>query len=420
MKRHVLLAAAAAFLSAACASSVQTTSGADYLARYNTAPGAYGTALDGEIREIAAIEPDLRFPARIGLARIEAGRLSTIPEGEGEAWAALAEELDGQYGEFVPVSPLIAAMVAPATDKPRYQYTPSDTIAEIRRGAARQHLDYVLAYEVSSNHRSKGNALAFADLTVIGMFVLPGRSLQAEAAASGILIDVRSGYPYATLTAFADKKGLSRTINAWDVRQELVKDASAKAVLELAGELKTSLGQLAEAAAPAASGFETALRPLCGKAFEGRIVTSDAADEDWRAQRIVMHVRSCEAGALQVPLHVGDNRSRTWLLTQAANGWELRHDHRHEDGSEDALTQYGGYASTPVDALRQEFPADRFTKDLFDRENIPVSKANVWAVEYDPDTHIFAYELRRPQRFLRIEFDTTKPVETPPTPWGWE
>lgn len=249
MKFRMIAAGAALLLAAACASSVQTTSGADYLARYDgsytVAASMMGSEVDAQVREIAAIEPDIRFPARIGLARIERGRLTAIPEREGEAWAAFTENLNGLYGEFVPVSPLIAAMVSPESDKPRYQYTAGDTIAEIRRGAARQHLDYVLAYEVSTSNRSRGSALSFADLTVIGMFVLPGRSVQAEAAASGILIDVRNGYPYATLTAFADKKGLSRTINSWEVREDMMKDASAKAVLELAGELRGALEQLA-------------------------------------------------------------------------------------------------------------------------------------------------------------------------------
>ena len=176
------------------------------------------------------------------------------------------------------------------------------------------------------------------------------------------------------------------------------------------------------ASAPAAqtpSAFEAALAPLCGKAFEGRIVTTDAADDDWRAQMVVMHVRTCDARFITIPLHVGEDHSRTWVLMQVGNEWELRHDHRHEDGSEDVLTQYGGFAATPRDALRQEFPADQATKDLFDRENIPVSKSNVWAVEIDASSSLFAYELRRPNRFLRVEFDTSKPVAAPPTPWGW-
>ncbi|MBY9066191.1 hypothetical protein K1X12_04730 [Hyphomonas sp. WL0036] len=250
MRLQNLAAGLALLMASACASQVQTTSGTEYLARYDGAYSALAggsSEVDSQVREIAAVEPDIRFPARIGLARIEGGQLVSIPAREAEAWAALTENLDGLYGEFVPVSPLIAAMVAPEGTKPRYEYTASDTMADIRRGAARQHLDYVLAYEVSTSNRAKGSALSFADLTIIGMFVLPGRSVQAEAAASGILIDVRNGYPYATMTAFADKKGLSRTINTWRVKRDLMRNASAKAVLELAGELRGSLEKLAVA-----------------------------------------------------------------------------------------------------------------------------------------------------------------------------
>jgi len=48
-------------------------------------------------------------------------------------------------------------------------------IDHIRRGAARQHLDYVIAYEVTDKTKSDGNALRLADLTVLGLFVLPSR-----------------------------------------------------------------------------------------------------------------------------------------------------------------------------------------------------------------------------------------------------
>lgn len=174
----------------------------------------------------------------------------------------------------------------------------------------------------------------------------------------------------------------------------------------------------APGAAPASS-FEAALQPLCGQAFEGRIVTTDAQDDDWRAQRIVMHLRRCAPGAYDAPLHLGEDRSRTWLLRRVGERWELRHDHRHQDGAPDVLTMYGGLAVTPADSLVQDFPADAATQALFDRENIPVSKANVWTVEVDPDARIFAYQLKRPNRVLRIEFDTSRPVAPPPAPWGW-
>jgi hypothetical protein len=72
------------------------------------------------------------------------------------------------------------------------------------------------------------------------------------------------------------------------------------------------------------------------------------------------------------------------------------------------LSQYGGDTASSGSGTRQEFPADAFSKDLFEREGLPASMANVWAMEAT-DT-LFAYELSRPQRLFRVEFDVTKPV----------
>jgi hypothetical protein len=163
--------------------------------------------------------------------------------------------------------------------------------------------------------------------------------------------------------------------------------------------------------------FFARLSKLCGKAFEGRVVTNDPADADMAGRRLVMHVRECTSDSIRIPFHVGENRSRTWIVTRKARGLRLKHDHRHEDGSEDKLTQYGGDSAGPGSMTRQEFPADQFSKDLFVRESIPQSVANVWAMEVEPG-RLFAYELRRPRRFFRTEFDLARPVPPPPPPWG--
>jgi hypothetical protein len=181
-----------------------------------------------------------------------------------------------------------------------------------------------------------------------------------------------------------------------------------------------SIGLAACASAPARSPqdqFFANLSALCGNAYEGRVVTTDAADADFASQRLVMHVRECSADEIRVPFHVGENRSRTWVITRTAAGLRLKHDHRHEDGSEDALTQYGGDTVSEGSGARQEFPADEFSKTLFRANNIPVSIDNVWAVDVHPGA-TYAYELRRPNRHLRVEFDLTRPVPAPPPPWG--
>jgi len=166
--------------------------------------------------------------------------------------------------------------------------------------------------------------------------------------------------------------------------------------------------------------FLSQLKPHCGNAYGGKITSQDRADDEWRKENIIMHLRDCREDNIKIALHVGENRSRTWILRyEDGDKLALRHDHRHEDGAPDALTYYGGFAKD-ISETRITFPADQSTKDLFDRENIPVSKDNIWAMDISPNRDVFSYEMRRPNRDFRIEFDTSRTVDTPPTPWGWE
>lgn len=166
--------------------------------------------------------------------------------------------------------------------------------------------------------------------------------------------------------------------------------------------------------AAAQIGFWTALSSLCGQAFEGRVVQGSPADSSFERSRLVMHLRECGEDEIRIPFHVGDDRSRTWVLTRTEDGLRLKHDHRHEDGTPEELTQYGGDAAPGGTAEWQEFPADQFTADL-----LPVAATNVWTIEVIPDT-IFAYALRREgtDRRFRVEFDLSRPVAAPPAPWG--
>ena len=163
--------------------------------------------------------------------------------------------------------------------------------------------------------------------------------------------------------------------------------------------------------------FWANLRALCGQAFEGEIVASAPAgvDDDFAGRRMVMHVRECEDDVIRIPFHVGENRSRTWILTRTADGLRLKHDHRHEDGSPDEITMYGGDTAGPGTATVQEFPADRPTAAM-----LPAASTNVWTIELEPGL-TYAYALRREgtERRFRAVFDLTRPVDPPPAPWGW-
>ncbi len=173
-----------------------------------------------------------------------------------------------------------------------------------------------------------------------------------------------------------------------------------------------------------ADAFMAALGNHCGKAFEGSVVSTDEVDADFAAETLVMHVRTCEPDTIRIPFHVGEDRSRTWVITRLSDGLRLKHDHRHEDGTEDSVTQYGGDAPA-ANAVRSgnytrvEFPVDDESIAMFEREGLSASVTNVWAIEIEENA-LFAYELKRENRFFRAEFDLSAPVDPPPPPWGAE
>lgn len=174
-----------------------------------------------------------------------------------------------------------------------------------------------------------------------------------------------------------------------------------------------------------ASMFFTGLLALCGQAFEGRMVSDDPADADMAGQSMVMHVRECSDTVIRIPFHVGSDRSRTWVITRTEAGLRLKHDHRHEDGSSDVLTMYGGDTAAAGSASRQDFPVDAESIALFLREGRAVSTTNTWTIEHEAGQR-FAYALSRPPvgndppRRFRVEFDLTRAVTLPPAPWGAE
>ena len=119
-----------------------------------------------------------------------------------------------------------------------------------------------------------------------------------------------------------------------------------------------------------ADAFLAAIAEHCGQAFAGRVVANQPVQEEdpFAGEILVMHLRECAEGDLRIPFHVGGDRSRTWVLTRTAGGLRLAHDHRHEDGSADAITLYGGETATVGTARRQELPVDAESIALFERE----------------------------------------------------
>lgn len=158
--------------------------------------------------------------------------------------------------------------------------------------------------------------------------------------------------------------------------------------------------------------FWEGLQAMCGQAFQGALIESVPPDDSFEGQTLVMHVRECDLAEIRIPFFVGEDRSRTWVITPTSAGLRLKHDHRHEDGTEDAVTQYGGDTSGRGTDTLQEFHADRYTAEL-----VPTAATNIWGIELLPG-ETFAYTLRREGRAFRVEFDLSQPIDAPPPPWG--
>ncbi len=162
--------------------------------------------------------------------------------------------------------------------------------------------------------------------------------------------------------------------------------------------------------------FWTELQKLCGKSFGGTLVSAPENDTNFKGKDLVMHVRACDKNRVRIPFFVGDDRSRTWVLTRKKDRILLKHDHRQKDGTPDEITMYGGWSSNVGMTTRQMFPADQETVSI-----LPAAATNVWWIDLVPGES-YTYNLRRmgTDRFFSIKFDLTKEVETPEAPWGWK
>lgn len=175
----------------------------------------------------------------------------------------------------------------------------------------------------------------------------------------------------------------------------------------------------ANTATTAADKFYESVAALCGKSFAGRIVANtpaSATPDPFEGKTLVMQVRECNETELRIPFHVGDDDSRTWVITRQGAGLRLKHDHRHADGSPDDTTMYGGDTRNTGTPRRQEFPVDAESIAMFQTQSMQASLTNTWAMEITPGSE-FIYELSRPSgRLFRIQFDLTRQAISPAAP----
>jgi len=200
--KHLLILISALTL-AACNVDYQTTSGAAYLAA--------GTIDDPYLAGTAAYEPNLHFPARIGVVKLVYNQITSTPSAER---ALFADTLSQVPGEVVQLGVLDAQM------SERENYYRVDR-GKIRQLAVSRHLDYVLIISYD-----------------------PGQNT-----AEALFMDVRSGYPYASAEVALDGPGRTNFWGGNLRNQNRINAATLRLARQLAPKIKNMLkGLIARAA----------------------------------------------------------------------------------------------------------------------------------------------------------------------------
>lgn len=136
--------------------------------------------------------------------------------------------------------------------------------------------------------------------------------------------------------------------------------------------------------------FFATLKSLCGQQFDGVLVYPKDPQHDFAGKRLQADFAVCSETQIKVPFQVGADKSRTWIISRTPAGLALQHDHRHADGTPDAVTMYGGMASANGSALSQAFLADDYTARL-----VKGAATNVWTISVSADGTILTYHLER-------------------------
>lgn len=136
--------------------------------------------------------------------------------------------------------------------------------------------------------------------------------------------------------------------------------------------------------------FFAALLQHCQHRYEGASSFPTDPAHDFAGKLLVAEIAECSAEQIRIPFTVGSDRSRTWLISWQDNRLSLKHDHRHDDGTPDAVTLYGGIATSAGSPLAQAFAADAYTAQL-----IPAAASNVWILTLSADGRTLTYHLDR-------------------------
>jgi len=168
-----------------------------------------------------------------------------------------------------------------------------------------------------------------------------------------------------------------------------------------------SAGQKTREETSTAAEFMKNIESHCGKSFYGKVLFPVNPEAPFNVETVYMVFESCTEEGARMPFIPGNDMSGTWVLTVKEDGLLFKYDHRHDDGTPEDISMYGGYADNTGTALMQNFPADEETALM-----IPEATTNVWTFQFNEDFTEFHYILKRHNALrFHVVFDLTSPRE---------
>ncbi|TVR53298.1 MAG: hypothetical protein EA421_11530 [Gemmatimonadales bacterium] len=154
--------------------------------------------------------------------------------------------------------------------------------------------------------------------------------------------------------------------------------------------------------------FFEEMSSLCGQTFGGRTILAEESDTTFEPARLYFTVENCGDDELRMPFVVGDDDSRTWILSMEEGGLTFVHEHLRPDGTPYENSGFGGRASGEGSDVFQHFP------DFQATEETPAAERRVWRLRLDREYEIFHYYLDRGGRpAYRLVFHLGPPSPAP-------
>jgi len=121
------------------------------------------------------------------------------------------------------------------------------SLAELKRMAAAIGADLLFVYTNDNVTEGYFNPLGWGYFTGVGLFCIPGNTIRSTAAAQGLLLDVKSGFPLCVITVQKETHGIAIAAMNYGARKDSCRDdVNAECDKEMAKRLAKKITAVAQ------------------------------------------------------------------------------------------------------------------------------------------------------------------------------